>query len=35
MGLSTVTFAFLCYQALAHRRNPALHGGYLLQPRCP
>jgi len=34
-GLSTVAFAFLCYQALAHRRNPALHGGYLLATPLP
>src|SRR5215213_34999 len=34
-GLSTVTFAFLCYQALAHRRNAALHGGYLLATPLP
>ena len=34
-GLSTVTFAFLCHQALAHRRNPALHGGYLLATPLP
>jgi len=29
-GLSTIVFALLCYQALVHRRNPWLHGGYLL-----
>jgi len=34
-GLSTVVFAFLCYQALVHRRNPALHGGYLLATPLP
>ena len=34
-GLSTVTFAFLCYQALANRRNAALHGGYLLATPLP
>jgi len=34
-GLSTLTFAFLCYQALAHRRNPSLHGGYLLATLLP
>ena len=34
-GLSTVVFAFLCYQALAHRRNAALHGGYLLATPLP
>jgi len=34
-GLSTVVFAFLCYQALANRRNPALHGGYLLATPLP
>jgi hypothetical protein len=30
-----VIFAFLCYQAVAHRRNPALHGGYLLATPLP
>ena len=34
-GVSTVTFAFLCHQALAHRRSPALHGGYLLATPLP
>ena len=34
-GLSTVVFAWLCYQALVHRRNPALHGGYLLATPLP
>ena len=34
-GLSTVVFAFLCYQALLHRRNAALHGGYLLATPLP
>jgi hypothetical protein len=34
-GLSTVVFAFLCYRALANRRNPALHGGYLLATVLP
>ena len=34
-GVSTVVFAFLCYQALVHRRNAALHGGYLLATPLP
>lgn len=34
-GLSTVVFAFPCHQALVHRRNPALHGGYLLATPLP
>ena len=34
-GLSTIVFAFLCYKALVHRRNPALHGGYLLATPLP
>jgi len=29
-GLATLAFAAFCYAALANRRNPALHGGYLL-----
>ena len=34
-GVSTVVFAWLCYQALVNRRNPALHGGYLLATPLP
>lgn len=33
-GLSTIVFAFLCYQALVHRRKPALHGGYSSRRCC-
>jgi len=29
-GLATLAFAAFCHAALANRRNPALHGGYLL-----
>lgn len=29
-GLATLAFAGFCYGALANRRNPTLHGGYLL-----
>jgi hypothetical protein len=34
-GLSTIVFALLCHRALVHRRNPALHGGYLLATPLP
>jgi hypothetical protein len=34
-GFSTMVFAYLCYKALVHRRNAALHGGYLLATPLP